>query len=144
MRFTRDGKTIGEFNNITLDYTSERDESKHLMQIYGQSWGISSDVIQKLNDFKCIEIRIRTSNNVYKVSMDKFNDNCIEAEHGAGLQKFLPLKFWTKETKVEMPEEQTSLPGIMTAKEYLKMGMDILNRKGEMDSNENTTNTPVA
>ncbi|HRF71127.1 MAG TPA: hypothetical protein PKV66_06835 [Candidatus Pelethenecus sp.] len=75
-------------------YVRNVDPSKHFMRIY-QGYGISCDIFNQLKIDGCKEIRINTGKELFKIEIDVFEKNAIEANY-EDRQLFCPLKYFTK------------------------------------------------
>lgn len=97
MNFTNDkGQIVGVLEKET--YKKSVQGSKHLMRMFGGSWGIEEKIVQEIKN-RCskIEVSDKESGLVYRVPMDRFIEKGIVKDFGTR-QRFLSLKYWETNT----------------------------------------------
>lgn len=82
---------VGEMRGTI--YLKKVNSKKHFMKIY-QGYGISEVVFDQLKAEGCKEIRISTGEDLYKISIEEFENHMIRAQH-EDAQVFCPLKWFT-------------------------------------------------
>ena len=73
-------------------YLKKVDPRKHFMKIY-QGYGISQSIFNELKQNGCMEIRLNTGEDIYKIAIGDFESHSIKANY-EDPQIFCPLKWF--------------------------------------------------
>ena len=96
-------QTIGELRDGI--YVKRVNPKKHFMKIY-QGYGISELTLRDLKLNGCVEIRLNTGDDIYRISVEEFEKHQIKANYDDA-QVFCPLKYF--ESKKTLEKQKTLL-----------------------------------